>query len=186
VRDHVSGVLCEHLQQAVFLGRQYNAHAIAEHGARRQINREMPDLDHRLARSAAGLAAQRRAGARQQLGHAERLHHIVVGAGLEQSYLVRVAGAHRKNDDRHRGPSPEALHDARAIHVRQVEIEHDQVEWAQRGGAQSCFAGFFLEHREMREIETGAQEAADLRLVVDDEDSRRVTHRHPHPRPAAA
>ena len=90
----------------------------------------------------------------EQLRHAERLHHIVVGAGFQQPHLVVVARPHREHDDRHRRPDADALQDARAVHVRQIEVEHDQVELAQRRGAQPGLAGLLFEHGEMLEIET--------------------------------
>ena len=50
VGHDVAGVLGEQLQQPVFLRRQHHARAVDGDDARRQVDRERPDLDHRLAR----------------------------------------------------------------------------------------------------------------------------------------
>ena len=47
------------------------------------------------------LAAHRRAGAREQLLHAERLRDVVVGPGVERRDLVGLRLAHREHDHRH-------------------------------------------------------------------------------------
>ena len=112
---------------------------------------------------------KRRAGARQQLGHAERLDHIVVGTELEQAHLLLLARPHRQHDDRHRRPRAQALHDVGPVHVRQAEIEDDEVDELQGGDAQALGAGRGLVHHELVELEAGAQKPADLHLVVDDE-----------------
>ncbi len=47
------------------------------------------------------LAAQVGAHPRQQLGHAEGLLDVVVGAGVERAHLVALLGAGREHQHRH-------------------------------------------------------------------------------------
>ena len=51
---------------------------------------------------------QHDAQARQQFAGAERLRHVVVGAGIERRDLVFLAVAHAQDDDRERGSIREA------------------------------------------------------------------------------
>ena len=117
--------------------------------------------------------------ARQQLGHAERLDHVIVGAEFEQPDFLGFAGAHREHDQRHARPGAQPLQHFGAVHVGQAEIENHQIGRLQRRRAQRFGAGLGLLHREAVEFEAGAQEAADLNFVVDDENGRRdFIHRH--------
>src|SRR5712671_6524104 len=45
------------------------------------------------------LAPEHDLGPRQQLGHAERLGDVVVGAELEQPHFLHLARLHRQDDD---------------------------------------------------------------------------------------
>ena len=51
MRDHIAGVLREHLQQAILLGREYNPRAFVKNSTRRKIDRERPKLHDRFARA---------------------------------------------------------------------------------------------------------------------------------------
>ena len=146
-------------------------------GARGEIDRQRPELDHRLAARGAQLPPHRRMRARQEFGHAERLDHVIVGAEFEQPHLFGLAAAHRQHDQRHARPGPQPFQHLGAVHVGQAEIEDDQVGRLQRRRAQRLGAGLGLLHLEAVELEAGAQEAPDLDLVVDDEDGGRYfTH----------
>ena len=131
-----------------------------------------PTLTRRFARGRAHLPAQRHAHARQQFGHAERLDHVIVGAEFEQMHLLRFGGAHREHDDRHARPGAYALDYLGAVHVGQAEVDDDEIDRPQRSGADRLGAGAGLVHHEAVELETRAQKATDLNLVVDDEHDR--------------
>ncbi len=104
-----------------------------------------PDLDRGLAGRGPHLPAQRDPHAGQQFRHAEWLDDIVVGAQFEQLHLVGLARAHRQHDDRHVRPGADALHDFGAVHFRQAEIDNDEVDRLQAGGADRLGAasGFY-------------------------------------------
>ena len=137
-----------------------------------------PGLHHRLAGRGAHLTPHRRVRPRQQLRHAERLDHVVVGAALNQPHLFGLVRTHRQHDGRDGRPGPQALEHIAAVHVRQAEVEDDQVGLLQRYPFQGVGAGFGVLHDEAVEFQSGPQEAADLHLVVDDKDNGRwLTHR---------
>ena len=71
-----------------------------------------------------------------------------------------------------RRPGADALDHLGAVHVGQAEIDDHQIDRPQRRRADRFGAGAGLVHDEAVEFETGAQEAADLNLVVDDEHDR--------------
>jgi hypothetical protein len=54
----------------------------------------------------------------EQLAHAERLGHVVVGAGVEGRDLVGLGIAHRQHDDRHLGPAAQAPRSRRCRRCR--------------------------------------------------------------------
>ncbi len=68
----------------------------------------------------------------EELVHAERLGHVVVGAGVEGLDLVEAVGAAGEHEDGYVGPAAEAGDDLGAVHVGQAEVEDDDVRWAGR------------------------------------------------------
>ena len=58
-------------------------------GSAHRLARLAPDAGHR----------EMEPGPRQQLARAERLHQIIVGAGVERRALVAVVGFGREQDD---------------------------------------------------------------------------------------
>ena len=70
---------------------------------------------------------QRDADARQQLLGAERLRHVVVGAGIERPDLVRLGAARREHDDRRRPSVAQQPAHLDTVHVRQPQIQDDHI-----------------------------------------------------------
>ena len=90
---------------------------------------------------------QGRADARHELGGADGLGEIVVGAQIESVHLLLLLGAGRDNDDGDAGPGADLLDDLRAVHIRQSEIQKDEVRalgrgHGQRDGAVVYYRGF--------------------------------------------
>src|SRR3984893_15672275 len=94
VGDLVARVLRQYLKEPVFLRREHDARALDGDNAGSKIDGKGTDLDHRLARRGTGVTAQRRVCAREQLRHAERLDHVIVGTILKQAHLLRLVRAH--------------------------------------------------------------------------------------------
>ncbi len=99
VGEHIAGMLREDLQQAVFLRRQRQAFFVDEDVAGREIDFQPIDPHDAVAGRGARLAPEHDLGPRQQLGHAERLGDVVVGAELEQPHFLHLARLYRQDDD---------------------------------------------------------------------------------------
>src|SRR5262245_17814397 len=74
----------------------------------------------------------------------------------------------RYHYSRHSRPGTQSLHHIAAFHVRQAYVKDDEVGLLQRHPFQRVGAGFGVLHHEAVEFQSGAQEAADLHLVIDD------------------
>ena len=70
--------------------------------------------------------AQRHPDPGVELGHPERLGHVVVGAALERLDLGRLLAAGRQDDDRGRRLAADPAHDDQPIAIGQAEVEQDR------------------------------------------------------------
>jgi hypothetical protein len=62
-----------------------------------------------------------------QLPHAERFRQIVVGAQLQAQHTVGLLAAGAEDDDGHVRDLPDTAADVDAVHVRQSQVEQDDV-----------------------------------------------------------
>ncbi|MGY3395782.1 hypothetical protein ACVWW6_008373 [Bradyrhizobium sp. USDA 3311] len=116
----------EELQHLVFLAGQMHALAADFDRLGVEVDDEVAGLDDRLGMSLG--AAHDRVDAGHQLVLVEGLGHVVVGADAETLDLVLDAG--EAGEDQNRGldlGDPELLEHVIAGHVRQVEVEKDNV-----------------------------------------------------------
>ena len=80
-----------------------------------------------------GLASpppQERPGARQELGHAEGLRDVVVGALVEQADLLALLVAHGEHEDGKLRSLANLLDELEPVHAGHREVRHDEVELA--------------------------------------------------------
>src|SRR5207248_6695394 len=106
--------------QDVELGRRHlDDGGVSADLARRDVDDDVAELERvRRRRLVAVTTAKRGADAREELREAERLRDVVLGAELEPRDLVDLAGAGRKNDDRHAETfAAERLQYLEAVHV---------------------------------------------------------------------
>ena len=76
----------------------------------------------------ADAAAQQRPDAGEQLGEAERLGHVVVGTGVEpDDRSTSSARAVSTSSGVVQAEVADGAGDVEAVHVRQAEVEHDEV-----------------------------------------------------------
>src|SRR5207302_1139013 len=101
---------------------------------------------------------------------AEGLGDIVVRAGVERFDLRALLCARREDQDRHRRPGANAPDHLHAVDVGQAEVDDRQIGLVAAGVDGAARAGVGLDHAVAFGGERGAQEPADLRLVLDDED----------------
>ena len=109
---------------------------------------------------------------RYEFADAEGFLDIVISARIEGRDFFGLLIACRKHDDRYFRKGPYRLDDVLAVAIGQAEIEHDQCRRAHRRKALGRCHGFRGLHLEIRCFQRRAQEALNLRFVVDDEDSR--------------
>ena len=117
--------------------------------------------------------AQARANARQQFFGRKRLGEVVVGAEIEAGNAIGDAILRGEHDDRHVALGANALADFQAVHARQHQIEDDEVRLFERlfepgepVARDVDLVAFVLEFE--------LKDAADGRVVFDDEDAVRL------------
>ena len=137
-----------------------------------------PDREYRV--FALLVLAQLGANAGQQHGDAERLGDIVIGARLEAENGVRIAILRRQHDDR-AGKSvlAQQLAGFAAIHIRQPDIEQDQIDLLLLGAPDTGPGGGFLDDLEfVIEPQLLRQRLAQIVIVVDNQYPPRPAHGH--------
>jgi hypothetical protein len=118
----------EHAQQVELLGGEVQLALALERAVRGDVDADVLAAQLVLVGGVAAGAPQQRPHAGQQLGEPERLRHVVVGAGVQpddEVHLVRASGQHE-----HRRGQPlvaDRPGDVEPVHVRQAEVEHDEV-----------------------------------------------------------
>src|SRR5580698_3375701 len=95
-----------------------------------------------------------------------------IGAAIERGDLFRLAVARRQDEDRRGGEFARLGEHVLAVHIGQAEIEHDHVGRRIGDEAQRFASGGGMQHLVARRLQRGAQEAEDLRLIVDDKHSK--------------
>ena len=87
----------------------------------------------------------------------------------EGSDFVVLPVTHAQGDYWHTTPFPQALEHFHTLKVGQAKIEQDHIRMALRGLNNALLAGGGLENPIAVGFEGDTQEAADLRLIVNDE-----------------
>ena len=175
IREHLPGVAAEQGDDLILVRRQVRVlsgeidavlvvvHAQLAHAV-------LPRHGQRVARAVGARVAQRRADARQQLHRAEGLGEIVVRPHVERGRLVKLRAARRDDDDRHPAPRTDGADDLTAVHVRQTEIQQQQIRAVRGDHLQRRPAV----GREQRLVIVTAQRRlqvfADAGIVLDDDD----------------
>ena len=117
-------------------------------------------------------APEGRAHAGEQLGQAERLGHVVLGAQLEPRDLVHLPVARGQHDDGHRvALLAQGVEHLEAVLVREHHVEDDEVGRARPRAASRPTLAVALDEDEVALLlEVDAQTQGDARIVLDDED----------------
>ena len=115
-------------------------------------------------------AAEHGADPGDELARAERLDHVVVGAELEAGDPVDLVAAGREDQDRDARVAADRADDVEAVDARQAEVEDERVGPPGPGEREGRGSVGGADDREPRVLEVVADEARDLRLVLDDED----------------
>src|ERR1700735_2620163 len=117
---------------------------------------------------------ERGANARHQLLHSERLHHVIVCAGVERLHFVAFAISDGEHDYGHVAGSPNFSASIETGHSRHIHVEDDQdgplcTKHFERLLSTGSFDNGITVRRK-----SGAHNAADLRLVVNDQNGAGV------------
>ena len=143
--DDAPGMAHQHRQQVEFLRRQFENLAVLDDAPALQIDQQSFGLVARRAGAVGGGMAQSGAQAGQKVADGEGLFDIIVGAEVERDDLFRLAVARGKHDYRAVAEFSRLPQHILAVHVRQAEVEHDDVGRAvairRNASAPSCFLG---------------------------------------------
>ena len=113
--------------------------------------------------------AQRGADPGLELGHAERLGHVVVRPAVEGGHFAVLVAAGRQDDDGHLAPLPDPPAYRLPVDVGQPEIEHDDVGGGQRRLGDPLLAVGRGDHLVAAGLQTEAQGPQQGGIVIDDE-----------------
>src|ERR1700760_1555225 len=114
--------------------------------------------------------AQHRPQPGQQLGHGERLGHVVVGPHVEGADLVARAGPAGEHDDRSPGPEPQLDEDLGAVDVRQPQVEDHRVRGALGRAGQRLPSTARGDRVVLAGAQVDEQGPEQARLILDQED----------------
>ena len=126
--------------------------------------------------SSAARAPQQRAHPRHQLGGAERLRDVVVGADLEPEQLVALAGPRRHHEDRDVAVAADAARHLEPVEPGQAEVEHDERRLQAREVGQRAIPVARLMALVARRLEILRDQVGDAGIVFDQQHS--LAHRH--------
>ncbi|RMS17587.1 hypothetical protein ALP75_205531 [Pseudomonas syringae pv. actinidiae] len=166
------GQLCQH---RVLLASQCHFLAIEQHSAIGQIHRQRAEPQGRLGLVAARHLPEQCPDPGQKFLNAERLGHVIVGPGVQRLDFLHLAGAHREHQYRHGGPLAKLAQHLLTVHVRQPQVQHQQVRFVQCRLSQPLRSGRGLQHLVALRDQADAQELANLRFVVDHQNGCRLT-----------
>src|SRR6478672_3229229 len=140
--------------------------AVERHGSLREIDRQAIVGVALLLFLARTGPSQERLDPRDELLPPERLHHVVVRAGLQTANPLELVAARREHHDRHLAEVPDALERLPTVQIRHRDVEHDEVGRRSMEGAEACATILGLLHSEPGSVEQLGDEAPDVRVVV--------------------
>ncbi len=142
------------------------------------VDREFADAESGALPSLPVRSVQRRLppqddpDAREQLGHAEGLREIVVRARVERLNLLPVVSACGDDQNGELRDLTQLSDDVHAVHIRQPEIEHEDVRVVRGTEHQSLAAVFSFEALVVLRLKRDAEKVSYRFFVVSDQDQR--------------
>jgi hypothetical protein len=164
----------ERLEQPPLGGREMHRFVPAPNGSRRDIDDQVLRHEPR-ARRLRRRSAQQRPNPRQELGRAEGLRQVVVGAEVQRRDLVLLRVADREDEDRYPAGAPDLPARREAVHVGEVQVQHHEIRRIVEDGADGGAAVARRSHHVATRGQRALDRTQDLRLVVHDQHDR-VAH----------
>ena len=169
--QHGARLPAERLEQLELLRPEGDRLSVDDHLVSLRIERQVPDLERPPA-AAAGRPAHHRVHARHELARVERLHQVVIEAGVEPRDLLDVLGARGERDDRRVVRAPQLGEEIQAVRVGQPEVEHHARRRASREGLTRLGRGRAVLDHEAGVLEVQGHELGDGGIIFDDHDAR--------------
>ena len=107
---------------------------------------------------------------RFQLGHAEGLGHVVIGAGVKGGHLAVFQRRSRQDDHGHLAPGPDATNHLEPVEVGEAQVEHDHLRGTQGDAGEPLFGGRGHQHLMGLGRQREPQCPQEGFVVVDDQD----------------
>ena len=164
---HLPRFACQRHQQVELQRRQRDLLAAAGDLVGGHVDLDVGDRQH--LGGTVVVAAQPGPHAGDEFLLLERLHHVVVGAGLQAEHHVDGVGLGGQHDDRHAGVGAQHAAHVDAVHAGQHQVEQHQIgpQFADRGQR----LGAVTDHRGVETLapQDDGEHLGERRIVVDDQ-----------------
>ena len=171
IGQHTSGIFAQQRHDAVFTLGELRIHPVHIDAVLVIVDGQAAGV--KLARAgnlsvlAHGLRMpQGHADARQQLGGAEGLGDVVIRTQIDSLHLVRFMGSGRKHNHGRGSPLAHGAEQGVAIHIRQAQVQKDQIRAMGCDQGQGLCAGGGLHHLVLVGGENGAQQLEDAFFIL--------------------
>src|SRR4029079_8883674 len=128
-------------------------------------------------------APQDRLDARDQLAAAEGFGQVIVGPPFQADHAIDLVTLGGEHDDWDAGLSPDAPAQRQPVLTRQHEVEEDEVDPAVGHGFPHAAAVRRDADPEAFLGQSAGNQIANLAMIIDDQDVRRVRHAKEYSRP---
>ena len=175
--EHLAHVAAQQAEQLVFDGGQVQLLPAQIGEPRGVVHRQVPVDKGGVLRGGGPdvlEAAQRHAQAGQQLVHGKGLGQVVVRAGVQRVDLVGVLAAGRDDDDGQLRPGADLADDLHAVHVRQAQVQQEDVRALGGGLEHRLHAGCGGVVAVALRLQRGGDQVLDRAVVLNDQNERLV------------
>ena len=166
--DDLAGILDEDAQEGIFGRSELDLDPVEFHLANGEIDTERSGLKDGFTRFGEGTTLGD-ANACKQFGGVEWFGNVIVGAGIEGSDFVVRFVAHGKDQDGDIRPFAQMFQHFHPVHVRQPEIEQNDIRPAVGDLGKTGRAGFRFEDVMIGAFKGEAKKTTDLYFVVDNQ-----------------
>src|SRR5215472_832423 len=173
-REELACVAGQRREQSILDGREVHLLSLDQDPSLAEVHLKLTGLEHGLVLGALRPLSSTEGGpdAREELADAEGLAEVVVRAGVESSNLGGLLLARGDDYERHARPGAQPPDDLQTIHVRQAEIEDDQIGLTRLGSLKTFLTSRRFDEAVSLSKKRDPKKTPDLRLVLDHEDHR--------------